>query len=134
GGALGLPKMALDVIKAQPRIEGNDHVFTGRIEGHFNGYSRAKLMLDNAIEKAAGKPIPAWVFHDLRRTGRSLLARARVDSEHAERVLGHRQETIVETYNRYDYLPEKRDALKKLAALISRIINPPAANVTPMRR
>jgi integrase len=126
--------MALDVIRAQLRIEGNDFVFAGRTKGHFNGFSRAKSMLDKAIKGAVGKPIDPWVFHDLRRTGRSLMARARVDSEIAERVLGHRQETIIETYNRHDYVPEKRDALKKLAALISRILNPPAANVTPIRK
>jgi len=28
-----------------------------------------------------------------------------------------------DTYNRYDFLKEKRDALEKLAALVSRILN-----------
>jgi hypothetical protein len=31
--------------------------------------------------------VPRWTLHDLRRTGRSLMSRAKVPSDHAERVL-----------------------------------------------
>jgi integrase len=35
------------------------------------------------------RPIPPWIVHDLRRTARSLLARASVRPDICERVLGH---------------------------------------------
>jgi hypothetical protein len=34
-------------------------------------------------------------------------------------------------YDRYDYLREKREAFDRLAALVQRIVNPPAGNVVP---
>jgi hypothetical protein len=37
-----------------------------------------------------------------------------------------------ETYDRYEYLPEKRDAFEALAAQIERILNP-QENVVPLR-
>jgi hypothetical protein len=36
------------------------------------------------------------------------------------------------TYDRYDYLVEKRDAFDRLAALIERIVNPRQDNVVPL--
>jgi len=35
---------------------------------------------------------------------------------------------IRETYDRYDYLPQKREAFDKLAAWVERIVNPPPAD------
>jgi integrase len=70
--------------------------------------------------------------HDLRRTARSLMSRAGVLSEHAERVMGHAKGAIEATYDRHRYDEEKAIALAKLAALIERIVNPPADNVVPL--
>jgi integrase len=33
--------------------------------------------------------MPRWTLHDLRRTARSLMSRAKVPTDHAERILGH---------------------------------------------
>lgn len=39
-GALELPDMALEIIRAQNRIEGNPYLFAGRrTKGYMNGYS-----------------------------------------------------------------------------------------------
>jgi integrase len=65
--------------------------------------------------------MPAWTFHDLRRTGRTMLAELGVSSEIAERVLGHSNGTIEDTYNHHKYENEKRDALIKLADHVERI-------------
>jgi len=59
--------------------------------------------------------MPPWRLHDLRRTARSLMSRAKVPTDHAERVLGHVIGGVRETYDRYEYLDEKRDALTALA-------------------
>jgi integrase len=123
--SLHLAKSALAIVKAQPRIEGNPYVFPGRGEGHFNGFSPCKRALDEKL--AQGKPIAPWVIHDLRRTARSLLSRAGVSVDVAERVLGHVIGGGV--YDRHSYESEKRDALNRLAATVERILNPPDDNV-----
>ena len=67
----------------------------------------------------------------MRRTARSLMSAAGVINEHAERVLGHVIGGVRETYDRHEYLDEKRGALEKLAGLVELILNPPANNVVP---
>ena len=67
-----------------------------------------------------------WTLHDLRRTARTLLARAGVRDDIAERCLGHVIKGVEKVYNRYAYLDEKRAAFEALAALVSRILNPTA--------
>jgi hypothetical protein len=61
------------------------------------------------------------------------MSRAGVQTEIAERVLGHTQGELIETYDRHSYLNEMAMALEKLAALISQIANPPANNVVALR-
>jgi integrase len=79
--------------------------------------------------------MPNWTLHDCRRTARSLLSRAEVPSEIAERVLGHTIKGIAGVYDRHSYTPQKADALRKLACLIASIISPPpSADVVPMER
>jgi integrase len=124
-GSLVLPKAALEIIHAQPRFVGNDHVFAGINRGGrgFN-YSHAKQNFDNKCV------IAGWRLHDLRRTSRSLMSRAQVRPDIAERCLGHSVGGGSEAvYDRHSYADEKADALRRLAALIDRIVNPPSDNV-----
>ena len=85
----------------------------------FSGFSKAKRELDKAIAKVrteAGRdPMPHWVLHDLRRTGRSLMSRAGVSSDHAERCLGHVIGGVRGVYDRYAYRDEKRAAFEALS-------------------
>ncbi len=108
---------------------------TGGKKG-FSGFSKAKKELDAAIAKLRKaekrEKMPRWTLHDLRRTARSLMSRAKVPADHAERALGHVMGGVRETYDRYEYLDEKRDAFEKLAGLVDLILNPPANNVVPM--
>jgi integrase len=123
---LALPDIAVDVIRALPRIAGNEYVFAGRTGGCVNGFSKAKV----AIDEKAG--IAAWVLHDLRRTARSLMSRAGVRPDVAERVLGHVIAGVEGVYDRHQYSAEKADALARLAALVARILDPPAENVVEL--
>jgi integrase len=77
--------------------------------------------------------MPSWVLHDLRRTARSLMSRASVSSDIAERVLGHVIPGVRGVYDRYAYVDEKRDALERLASVVERILNPPDGNVVELR-
>jgi integrase len=128
-GELLLPPAALDIIRAQPHLGDNPYVLAGRANGHINGYSKAKRRLDARLPG-----IPQWQLHDLRRTARSLLSRAQVRPDIAERVLGHAIEGVEGVYDRHQYRDEKTDALRRLAALVDSIVHPRAGNVRPMRR
>jgi integrase len=122
--ALRLPQPALDIINAQPKFVGVPYVFAGKQSGRpMTALSLAKARLD------AASGVEGWVLHDLRRTARSLMSRAGVSSEHAERTLGHAIPGIEGIYDRHRYDQEKAAALTALAALIDRITNPPADNV-----
>jgi integrase len=116
-GALILPEAALSVVVQQPRIGDNPYVFAGRGEGHINGPSKAKRQFDAKLPE-----MPQWQLHDCRRTFRSLLSRAGVSSDIAERLMGHAMQGVEGVYDRHSYRNEKADALKRLAALISEIV------------
>jgi integrase len=132
---LRLPPLALAVIEAQPAITGNPHVFAAAVgKGAFNSFSQRKDEFDALMRKRLPK-IPAWVFHDLRRSARSLLSRAHlgVSSEHAERVLGHAIPGVEAVYDMHAYTEEIGHALSKLADEIARIVKnaPEGDNVVP---
>jgi integrase len=92
-------------------------------------FSRDKV----AFDAAAG--VASWRIHDLRRTARSLMSRAGINSDHAERCLGHVIGGVRGTYDRYEFYKEKAHAYDALAALIERIVNPPrGSNVTLLRK
>jgi integrase len=116
-GALRLPPIPLEIIEAQPRFEGNAYVFAGR-----NNRPTAKFgggQYKAAFDKDSG--VTGWRLHDLRRTARSLMSRAGVRPDIAERVLGHARPDIEAVYDRYGYQDEMADALTKLAELIKQI-------------
>jgi integrase len=115
-GALKLPKLALDVVRAQPEIEGNPYVFAGAGKKAFNSFSDGKENLQLLAD------IAPWVVHDLRRTARSLMARAGVRSDIAERTLGHVIAGVEGVYDRHSYIDEKGQALAALASLVERIL------------
>ena len=125
-GALVLPEIALGIIKAQPRFASNPYVLAGRDGGHISGQSKRKAQFDAKV------PIAPWVFHDLRRTARSLMSRAGVRPDVAERVMGHAIAGVEGIYDRHSYRNEKADALRRVAGLIETIINPSVGNVLPL--
>jgi integrase len=109
-----------------PRIGKSDLVFTTdgrRPLGGFSGFKRH-------YDKACG--VKGWTLHDLRRTARSLMSRASVPSDHAERALGHVIGGVRATYDKHQYRDEKRRAFEALAAQIERIVNP-REKVVPLR-
>jgi integrase len=130
-GVLQLPDAALSIIRAQPHMASNAHVFPGRrTDGPFRGFGEGKIALDAKLSA----DMPGWTLHDLRRTARSLMSRAGVRPDIAERVLGHAIGGVHGTYDRHSYREEKADALKRLAALIKSIVNPAQGNVRPIRK
>lgn len=103
-----------------------------------SGFSKAKLKLDSTIlgigrreAEAAGedpesfKSIADWRLHDLRRTTVTGMARLGVAVEVAEKAVNHISGTfagIVRVYQRHDFAVEVRDALKRWAAGVDRVV------------
>jgi integrase len=117
---------ALAILAKQPRFADCPYVFT---DGRYplNAFTPLKARFD------AKCGVSGWTLHDLRRTARSLMSRAGVSPDHAERVLGHVISGVRSVYDRHAYHREKKDALEALALQIRGILNP-VDNVLPMRR
>src|SRR5262249_45072858 len=117
-GALQLPKLAVDIIRAQPSISQSPYAFpASRGDGPISGHSKLKA----AFDKKCG--VSGWTLHDLRRCARSLMARAGVHPHIAERVLGHAIRGVEGVYDRHNYEVEKADALRRLADLVGHIVS-----------
>jgi len=69
----------------------------------------------------------------LRRTARSLMSRAGVPDNHAERCLGHVIGGVRAVYDRHRYVDEMLHAYEALATLIDNIVSPPGAKVVRLR-
>jgi integrase len=127
GGTLRLPPAAVAIIEQRPRLASNPFVFAGRGDVAFNGFSKGKAAFDVTMPKLEAPDgtemeIPNWTLHDLRRTARSLMSRAGVRPDIAERVLGHVIGGVKGVYDRHRYGDEKSEALAKLAEMISAIV------------
>jgi integrase len=139
-----LSDAAVEIIKALPRIANDTGlVFVGRKRskggyGHVTSFTRAKERLDKAATEAAGKAIPAWVFHDLRRTLASGMAALGIQLPVIEKVINHKSGTfrgIVGVYQRHSYAEEKRTALTAWASHVENILSGKQPdNVVPMSR
>jgi integrase len=130
GGTLVLPEAALAMVLAQDRLAENPYVFAS-VRGDnrpFVGFSASKAAFDAKLPD-----VRPWVIHDLRRTARSLLSRAGVRPDIAERVMGHAISGVEGVYDRHSYRDEKADALQRLATLVDGIVHPRGI-VVPMAK
>ena len=119
-----LSKLALSTL---PKRGNGEFVFSKNGDTAMGGYQRHK----QAIDAASG--VRGWVIHDLRRSARSLLSRAGVAADHAERCLGHVIGGVRGVYDRHEYFDEKARAFEALATQVQRIVDP-QKNVVAMRR
>ena len=137
--AVPLSDFAVEVIRELPQDRG--YLFTTHGDTPFSGFSKAKRALDEAVERLlanreredSSKPtvprMPHWVLHDLRRTAKTLMVRAGVRPDISERVLGHVIPGVEGTYDRHEYLNERRHALNTLAEEVRNIVNQPRGAV-----
>ena len=131
-----LSPAAQRVLATVPKVGKSGFVFTTDGRRSIGGFSKFKRDFDTKViaellKQNPESELPRWTLHDLRRTARSLMSRAGVPSDHAERCLGHVLPGIRGTYDRHEYLAEKRRAFDALAALIDRVVNP-AKNVVAL--
>jgi site-specific recombinase XerD len=125
-----LSQAAQTVLAEQPVIGRKGWVFTTNGDVPISGFSKFKREFDvRVVEELRkgdpeAKPLARWTVHDLRRTARSLMSRAGVDPDHAERTLGHVVGGVRGVYDRHEFKEEKRRAFEALAALVERIVDP----------
>jgi integrase len=129
-GKVKLPEATRTVLAGLPRFADNPYVFAGRGQRHMSASGLFKAKFDAKLPP----DMPGWRLHDLRRTARSLMSRAKVSSKDAERVMGHAIGGVEGIYDRHAYMDEKSDALAKLASLIDAIVRPRADVVVPMAK
>jgi integrase len=104
-------------------------VFT--TDGHkpYGGQKRLKAILD----RESG--VSGWTFHDFRRTASTGMAALHVPQDTIDRVLNHAKGALAGTYNRHQYLDEKRRALEAWGERVAFIIGDGrnAVNVVELR-
>jgi integrase len=143
-----LPTEMLDVLRTLPRFATGDFLFShshGKRPLKSNQFSDPKEKLDRRILRTlramarlqGADPstviMKDWVNHDLRRTVRTHLSALRIPEEVREAVLAHVRPGIKGTYDKYEYLDEKREALTAWAARLRNIVEPAPANVVPIK-
>jgi integrase len=105
-----------------------DPVFTTNGLDPISGFSKAKRAFDKSVlaelrkHDPKAEPFPNWTLHDLRRTARSLMSRAGVPTDHAERALGHVIGGVRKVYDRYEYFSERQTALDALQGELRKIL------------
>jgi integrase len=131
-----LSAAARGILDGMPKI--GRYVFTTTGRGPIAGFTKFRIKLSAAVlterrkQDPKAKPLPNWNIHDLRRTARSLLSRAGINADIAERCLAHTIGGVRGVYDRYAYHAEKKHAFEALAAMVERIVNLPANNVTSL--
>jgi len=81
-----------------------------------------KAMDERALNRAITRKNLGWSPHDLRRTVRTRLSSLGVTAIVAERVIGHELPELIAVYDVHAYEAEKRNALKKWAGELRRIL------------
>jgi integrase len=104
-----------------------EYVFTTDGRSPISGFSKFK----RAFDKATGTK--GWTLHDCRRSARSLMSRAGVPTDHAERCLGHVIGGVRGVYDRHEYHREKAQAFDALASLVERIVSGSEGDVVQLR-
>ena len=120
-----LSQMALDILEEMPECEDDEFLFsTTGGEKPISGFSKNKKRTDKASK------VTDWRLHDLRRTGRTGLARLRVPEVVAERVLNHvERNSLKRIYDQYGYLEEKTEAMDKWAVELTTILKHDDENI-----
>ena len=121
-----LSRAAQDILEKLPK--GLEFVWSAnggaKAISDFGGFKRK-------LDAASG--VKGWRMHDLRRTARSLMSRAGVPSDHAERCLGHVIGGVRGVYDRHEYHREKAQAFDALASLVERIVSGSEGDVVQLR-
>ena len=135
--AIPLSAPALTLLRSLPQV--GPYVFSTNGKTPVSGFSKAKLRVDKlAAQAREGRALPEWIFHDLRRTAATGMARLGIGLPVIERVLNHVSGSfggIVGVYQRHSFADEKRHALQSWGGFVERLTTEqPAGNMVEMAR
>jgi integrase len=137
GGAHIVPLTAetIAILEALPRFNKGDYVFSTTFGTKpVNGFSKAKIRLDQEMRAELGSAPENFTLHDIRRTMRTGLSALPIPDLVRELVIGHTKPGLHKVYDQHAYLDEKRHALELWAARLRSIIEPPPANVVKIKK
>jgi integrase len=117
-----LSQPALDILRRRQRSD-RMHVF-GNGQGGFQGWSAARAALDARL----GGSRATWTLHDFRRLASTTMnGPLKVQPHVVERCLAHVQRGVGATYNKWEYVDEKRAALALWGDYVNAVVtNSPA--------
>jgi integrase len=116
-----LSTFAVAILESVPRIN-DDLAFParGREGTTTSGFSKMKRQLEERSR------VTGWTLHDLRRSGATHMASLGVAPHVIERILNHTTGTfggVAGIYNRFQYLPEMREALEKWGGTVRNFVS-----------
>jgi integrase len=139
-----MSEMVSAILEAQSKTDGCDLVFGSGSGGPFSNWSKSKEALNERILKTAGKALPHWTPHDLRRTMSTRMHESPGDGglgiqpHIVEACLNHLtggvKSSIAGVYNHSAYLSEKTRAMALWADHIAAILEGRKSNVAQLRR
>jgi integrase len=128
-----LTEDVIAILKTLPRFQRGDHLFSTTFGRQpVNGFSKAKVQLDEAMRAELRAELPPFVIHDVRRTMRTGLSALPVPDLVRELVIGHTKPGLHRVYDQHAYLDEKRRALELWAGRLRDIVEPATGNVVKL--
>jgi integrase len=127
-----LSSIALDVLKAVPRIAGSPYILTTNGAAPSSGFAKNKRKLDGLLPA----DMTPWRLHDLRRTAASGMARLGINLPVIEKVLNHASGSfagVVGIYQRHSFADEKRAALEAWGRHVNALVSGKPAKVVRLR-
>ena len=126
---------AEEVVRRRLLESADGYLFPG---GHASGHiQQTNVQTQVHSKQPYSKTRPDWVRerltvthwspHDLRRTGRTMLARLGCPDDVGEAILGHVISGVAGVYNRHKYDAEKLQWLQRLDELLEAIVQAPLA-------
>lgn len=122
-----LSPLALKLLKQTPKLGG--FVFSSSGHRPFENFSRGKKEISRIMKQKRAKQLPdilPWTVHDIRRSAASGMARLKTAPHIIEKILNHSTGSIrgvAAIYNRYQYEPEKREALELWAKHMQKMLD-----------
>ena len=112
---LPLSTQAREIVEGLPTPDLGPYIFSSCRGLHpISGFSKIKRQLD-VVTLIEGKPLAHWTLHDLRRSMATHMERIGIQPHIIEMCLGHTLRGVAAVYPRYEYLPERADALQQWA-------------------
>ena len=129
---LPLSTQAREIVEGLPTPDLGPYIFSSCRGLHpISGFSKIKRQLD-VVTLIEGKPLAHWTLHDLRRSMATHMERIGIQPHIIEMCLGHTLRGVAAVYRRYEYLPERADALQQWADELIRMSGGQASSHVPV--